>query len=165
MNTKRYRINELITLTNSLKESGKKIVTTNGCFDVLHVGHLRYLQAARSQGDCLIVLLNSDKSTQGLKGPLRPIVSEQDRAELLAGLSCVDFVCLFDNPSPIDELLLLKPNIHVKGGDYSLETLPEARALQEQGVELAFIPTISGKSTTGVIERIIKAYTTSPCSP
>ncbi|MBY0449921.1 MAG: adenylyltransferase/cytidyltransferase family protein [Cyanobacteria bacterium] len=133
--------------------AGKQVVTTNGCFDLLHVGHLRYLQAAKQTGDVLIVLLNSDTSVSALKGPTRPINTEADRAEILAGLSCVDYVCIFDAQSPEQWLVKLHPDVHVKGGDYDQETLPEAKALQAVGTRLVFIPTVPGRSTTSLLAR------------
>jgi rfaE bifunctional protein nucleotidyltransferase chain/domain len=129
-------------------------VATNGCFDLLHVGHLRYLQAARSLGDCLIVAVNSDRSVAELKGPTRPIVPEDERAELLAGLACVDYVTLFDEQSPVDLLVALRPKRYVKGAQYTEDTLPEAPALKAVGTELMWAPMVAGRSTTDVIARV-----------
>jgi rfaE bifunctional protein nucleotidyltransferase chain/domain len=130
------------------------IVSTNGCFDILHVGHLRYLQAARALGDILVIALNSDRSVHGLKGPERPIVPEAERAELLAGLRCVDYVVLFDEPTPEALLKEIRPNMHVKGGQYNEENLPEAPLLKSLGAELRFIPMVENRSTTNIIEKI-----------
>lgn len=130
------------------------LVTTNGCFDILHVGHLRYLQAAKALGDTLVIALNSDASVRGLKGPERPIVPEADRAELLAGLSCVDYVVLFDEATPIHLLERLQPDIHVKGAQYTQETLPEAEALSKIGTNVHFLPMVENKSSTNIIEKI-----------
>lgn len=150
---------ELIETVQSLKAQGKKVVTTNGCFDVLHVGHLRYLEAARALGDVLVVLVNSDASVRCLeKGPGRPVNHQDERAEMLAGLACVDYTCLFDEASPAGVLATLKPDIHAKGGDYTADNLPEASALKSVGAELAFIPLVEGRSTTSVIQRILAAY-------
>lgn len=149
---------ELASLVQELRQKGQRVVTTNGCFDVLHVGHLRYLQAARAHGDALVVLLNSDQSVQGLKGPSRPIVPEEERAEMLAGLSCVSYVTLFDEPTPVNLLERIQPSVHVKGGDYTPETLPEAPLLQQIGTEMAFIPMIQGRSTTNIIRRILETH-------
>ncbi|MBK8190169.1 MAG: D-glycero-beta-D-manno-heptose 1-phosphate adenylyltransferase [Vampirovibrionales bacterium] len=140
--------------TLALARAGKRVATTNGCFDLLHVGHLRYLQAARAMGDLLIVAINSDASVRALKGPSRPLVSQDDRAELLAGLRCVDYVVIFDAPTPLDVLTQIRPDVHVKGGDYDADTLPEAAALRALGVELAFVPLVSGKSTTALAKRL-----------
>lgn len=130
------------------------IVTTNGCFDILHVGHLRYLQAAKALGDVLVIALNSDRSVRELKGPERPIVGEADRAELLAGLSCVDYVVLFDEITPASLLAKLKPDVHVKGAQYTPETLPEAELLQSMGTRLELVAMVENRSTSGVVERI-----------
>ena len=129
-------------------------VFTNGCFDLMHVGHLRYLQMARALGDRLVIGLNSDASVQRLKGETRPILPEQERAELLAGLGCVDFVTIFDEPTADPLLALLKPQIYAKGGDYTPETLPEAPTVRAYGGEIRIIPFVPGRSTTSLIERI-----------
>ncbi len=130
------------------------IVSTNGCFDILHVGHLRYLQAAKKLGDILVIAINSDRSVQNLKGPERPIVPEDERAELLAGLACVDYVVLFDEPTPADLLETIRPNIHVKGGQYTRESLPETPVLEAVGAKIEFIPMIEGRSTTNIVDKI-----------
>ncbi len=130
------------------------VVSTNGCFDILHVGHLRYLQAARELGDLLVVALNSDASVRSIKGPERPIVPEADRAELLAGLTCVDYVVLFDEDSPANLLEALRPDIHVKGAQYTAESLPEAAMLESVGTRLHFMPMVENRSSTDVIEKI-----------
>lgn len=139
------------------RQRGLRIVTTNGCFDLLHVGHLRYLQAARQLGDLLVVLVNSDRSVKALKGPSRPITPETERAEMLAGLSCVDYVSLFEESTPAHLLQAIRPHLHVKGGEYNPENLPEAAALEAVGSELAFIPMVGGYSTTHLIQRILES--------
>ncbi len=144
----------LVDTIDTLKQDGKVVVTTNGCFDVLHVGHLRYLQAAREHGDALVVLLNTDQSVKRLKGPNRPIVPEDERAEMLAGLACVDYVAFFDEETPVELLQRIRPNVHVKGGDYNEETLPEAQLLKDIGARMAFVPMVQGRSTTSLIKRI-----------
>jgi rfaE bifunctional protein nucleotidyltransferase chain/domain len=131
-----------------------RIVTTNGCFDVLHVGHLRYLQFARQQGDLLIVAVNSDASVQRLKGPTRPIVPDDERAELLEALTCVDAVVLFHGDTPLDVLQAIRPHVHVKGAQYTPDTLPEAEALTAMGTKLVFAPMIAGRSTTDIVNKI-----------
>lgn len=146
-------LNELVNDLIDLKAQGKKIVTTNGCFDILHVGHVRYLQQAKSHGDILVVALNSDSSVQVLKGPTRPINIESDRAEVLAGLASVDYVVLFSEQTPVDLLRLIKPDIHIKGGDYDINTLPEASVIHEGGGKVLFMPMVEGKSTSSIIER------------
>ena len=139
-----------------LHKSGKTVVATNGCFDILHVGHVRYLQKTKSFADYSIVLLNSDKSVRSIKGEGRPINNEQDRAEILCALSCVDYVVLFDEDSPRNLLDEIKPDVYTKGADYSMETLPEADIMHKNGTKVEFIEFVQGKSTTGIIENIIK---------
>ena len=148
---RRSELNELIT---KLKSQGKTIVTTNGCFDILHVGHVRYLAKAKSFGDVLIVALNSDKSVKSIKGENRPINNENDRSEILSALRSVDYVVLFDEDSPVDLLLQIKPDVHTKGADYTVETLPEAKAIMEAGGRIEFISFVEGKSTTSIIEKM-----------
>lgn len=147
---------ELNNLLKQLRAQGKTIVTTNGCFDILHVGHVRYLEKAKSFGDVLIVALNSDKSVKSIKGDSRPINNENDRAEILSALRSVDYVVLFDEDSPIELLLQIKPNVHTKGADYTVETLPEAKGIIEAGGRIEFISFVEGKSTTAVIEKMRK---------
>lgn len=147
---------DLGDILKKLKEEGKTIVTTNGCFDILHVGHVRYLEKAKSFGDVLIVALNSDKSVKSIKGESRPINNENDRAEVLSGLRSVDYVVLFDEDSPIDLLLQIKPDVHTKGADYTIESLPEAKGIMEAGGRIEFISFVEGKSTTSIIEKMRK---------
>ena len=144
----------IIPLIKDLKKQGLKIVTTNGCFDILHIGHLRYLKKAKSFGDILVVALNSDSSTKALKGESRPINNQNDRAELLANLNCVDIVVIFDEISPEKLLVEIAPDIHTKGADYTIETLPEAKAIIEAGGKIEFIEFVEGKSTTNTIKKI-----------
>ena len=141
-------------ILNSLRGEGKTIVTTNGCFDILHVGHVRYLEATKKFGDVLIVALNSDKSVKSIKGEGRPINNEQDRAEILCALKSVDYVVLFDEDSPADLLAEIKPDVHTKGADYTIETLPEAKIIMENGGRIEFIKFVEGKSTTSTIAKI-----------
>ena len=124
---------DLDNLIKTLRTQGKTIVTTNGCFDILHVGHVRYLEKTKSFADVLIVALNSDKSVRSIKGEGRPINNENDRAEVLSALRSVDYVVLFDEDSPLDLLLQIKPDVHTKGADYTIETLPEAKGIMENG--------------------------------
>ena len=147
---------ELDNLLKNLRAQGKTIVTTNGCFDILHVGHVRYLNKAKSFGDVLIVALNSDKSVKSIKGPDRPINNEQDRAEILCALSCVDFVILFDEDSPAKLLDELKPDVYTKGADYTMETLPEADIMRKNNIKVEFIQFVDGKSTTNIINKVKK---------
>ena len=141
-------------LVQDLKSQGKTIVTTNGCFDILHVGHVRYLQATKAFADVMIVCLNSDVSVKKIKGPDRPINNENDRAEILCALECVDYVVLFDESSPVDLLCEIKPDVYTKGADYTIETLPEAKPVMQNGGRVEFISFVEGKSTTNVIKKI-----------
>lgn len=131
-----------------------KTVFTNGCFDLLHVGHVRYLWAARNLGERLVVGLNSDASVQALKGLQRPIVPEDERAEVLAALACVDFVTVFSEPTAAELLSRLKPAIYAKGGDYSPDTLPEAPVVRGYGGEIAIVSFVPGRSTTDIVSRV-----------
>lgn len=131
----------------------QRVILTNGCFDILHVGHVRYLQATKKLGDILVVGLNSDQSVRALKGPQRPINAEQDRAEVLAALACVDYVTIFEEATADALIRALQPTIYTKAGDYTLDTLPERDTLLELGVEVVFIPFVSGYSTTQTIAK------------
>lgn len=137
-----------------LKKENKKTVFTNGCFDILHIGHVRYLKESAKYADVLIIGLNSDSSVKKLKGETRPINNELDRAELLSELNFVDYVVIFDEDTPQDLLDEIKPDIYTKGADYTLETLPEASVVIKNGGKVEFINLIEGKSTTNVIKKI-----------
>ena len=139
---------------NELRKDGKTVVTTNGCFDILHVGHVRYLQKTKTFADYSVVMLNSDKSVKSIKGPDRPINNENDRAEILCALDCVDYVVLFDEDSPANLIAEIKPDVHTKGADYTVETLPEAKVIMQNGGRVEFISFVEGKSTTKIIEKI-----------
>ena len=139
-----------------LHQSGKTVVVTNGCFDILHVGHVRYLQKTKALADYSIVMLNSDKSVKMIKGEDRPINCEADRAELLTALSCVDYVVLFEEKSPAKLLEAIKPDIYTKGADYTLETLPERDIVIKNNIKVEFIDFVAGKSTTNVIKKCLK---------
>lgn len=145
---------EIKDLVNKLHSEGKTVVCTNGCFDILHVGHVRYLQKTKTFADYSIVLLNSDKSVKSIKGPSRPINNENDRAEILSALRCVDYVVLFDEDSPRNLLDEIKPDVYTKGADYSMETLPEADIMKKNGTRVEFISFVEGKSTTNTIEKM-----------
>lgn len=138
------------------------VITTNGCFDILHVGHLRYLQACKQYGDVLVVMLNSDSSVRRLKGPERPIVPEADRAELLAGLGCVDYVILFDEDTPEPLMEIIRPDFHAKGAQYTEENLPEMDTLRRIGAQVRFVPMVENRSTTNVIDTIRERLCASP---
>ena len=142
---------KVISLAELLPElAGRKVVFTNGCFDLLHVGHLRTLQWARAQGEVLVLGLNSDASVRLLKGANRPITSEQDRAELLAGFACVDYVVIFEEQTPMALLEQIRPAVHVKGGDYRPEDLPEASLVKSWGGQVLVTPLIEDRSTTKI---------------
>ncbi len=144
----------LDALLQELRRQKKSIVFTNGCFDILHVGHVRYLQAARKLGDVLVLGLNSDTSVQALKGPTRPINSQADRAEVLAGLEAVDHIVIFDEITAERVVAAVKPDIYAKGGDYLAEDLPEAKIVREYGGEVVLLPEVKGRSSSKMIERI-----------
>lgn len=132
----------------------KKVVFTNGCFDILHVGHVRYLTTAKTFGDVLIVGLNTDESVKKLKGESRPINNQADRAEVLLGLKAVDYVVFFGENTAENLIAELKPDVYVKGGDYTLDTLPEAKIVQGYGGRVELVNLVAGKSTTNIIEKI-----------
>ncbi len=143
-------------LSENLKNQGKKIVFTNGCFDILHVGHVRYLKESSKYGDVMIVGLNSDSSVKRLKGDSRPLNKELDRAEVLSALGFVDYVVIFEEDTPEELLNEIKPNIYTKGADYTLETLPEAKTVLKNGGKVEFITLVEGKSTTNIIKKMSK---------
>lgn|SRR5574344_462382 len=147
----RKNISEFVS---NLQKAGKTVAATNGCFDILHVGHVRYLQKSKSFADYLIVLLNSDKSVKSIKGEGRPINTELDRAEVLTALNCVDFVAIFDEDSPATLLDEIKPDVYTKGADYTMETLPERDIMIKNGTKVEFIDFVQGKSTTNIINKI-----------
>ena len=144
--------------TAEIKKLGKKIVFTNGVFDILHVGHLTYLEEAKSFGDILIVGVNSDSSVKVNKGDKRPINSEIDRAKMILGLKPVDYVVIFDEKTPMEIISKIKPDIHIKGGDYKKEDLPETPIVESNGGEVKILSFVDNKSTTGVIEKILEVY-------
>ena len=137
-----------------LKRLHKTIVFTNGCFDILHAGHVRYLKESKKLGDILIVGLNSDSSIKKIKGPMRPINGESDRAEVLGGLESVDFIVIFNEDTPAKLLDIIKPDIYTKGADYTIQTLPEADIVIKNGGRVEFIKLVEGRSTTKIIDKI-----------
>ena len=145
---------EAISIVRKGQCKGKTFAATNGCFDILHVGHARYLQKSKSYADYLIVMLNSDNSVKKLKGEGRPINNENDRAELLTSLSCVDYVVLFEEKSPSELLEKIKPDVYTKGADYTLDTLPEKDIVLKNNIRVEFIEFVDGKSTTNLINKI-----------
>lgn len=148
------RRENLKQLVDIVHQQGKTVVATNGCFDILHVGHVKYLQKTKSFADVSIILLNSDSSVRLIKGPNRPINNEKDRAELLCALACVDYVVLFNEVSPRALLDEMKPDVYTKGGDYTMENLPEADIMKKNGTRVEFIKFIDGKSTTNILDKI-----------
>jgi rfaE bifunctional protein nucleotidyltransferase chain/domain len=140
----------------AIRASGKKLVVTNGCFDILHLGHVTYLEKARNFGGALLIGVNSDAAVGGLKGPGRPVNSETDRASVLAALQSVDGVCIFTDATATKFLAAAQPDIYVKGGDYTLETLnqDERRMVESAGGKIILVPFIPGKSTTSLLEKI-----------
>ncbi len=149
---------EIVLKTRNWQAAGEKVVFTNGCFDILHAGHVRYLSAARELGDRLVVGLNTDASVRRLKGPKRPVAPEQDRAEVLSALASVDAVTLFDDDTPETLIKLLLPDILVKGADWPVEKIAGAKAVIEHGGSVLTVPLLEGRSTTGIIETIIQLH-------
>jgi rfaE bifunctional protein nucleotidyltransferase chain/domain len=147
---------ELAAESERFRNTGKQLVLTNGCFDLLHVGHVRYLQAARKLGDALVVAVNGDASVRVLKGPSRPLNSELERAEVLAALGCVDYVTVFHEARVTGVIRAIRPQIYAKGGDYTLETLDpgERAALEEVGATVEILHFVEGKSTTSLMQKI-----------
>lgn len=156
MNQKILSLDDLRLELDARREKKTRIVFTNGCFDLLHVGHIRYLQEARRMGDLLVVGINSDASVNRLKGPSRPIQPEQDRAEILAGLACVDYVVSFDEDTPIVLIERLKPDVLVKGGDWPLDEIVGRDVVERSGGTVATISYVKGISTSELIQRICK---------
>ena len=154
----------LLTKLIALRNQGKKIAFTNGCFDILHVGHVRYLREARKTGDVLVLALNSDSSVRAIKGEKRPLVPEQERAEVLAALECIDFVTIFSELTPLELINFLKPDVLIKGGDWPEEKVVGRDEVKQWGGRVAIIPEVKGKSTTNVVEKIIKTYCTDKVS-
>jgi rfaE bifunctional protein nucleotidyltransferase chain/domain len=144
----------LSTVCRELKANGKKVVFTNGCFDILHIGHVTYLEKAARLGDILVIGLNSDASVSALKGPSRPVNNENDRAGILSALKFVDYVSVFDEDTPFELVSAIMPDIIVKGGDYTPETIVGADIVTQNGGDVVVIPLVEGKSTTNIIRKI-----------
>jgi rfaE bifunctional protein nucleotidyltransferase chain/domain len=161
---------ELLELRAAWRERGVRVVMTNGVFDLVHAGHVGYLAAARELGDLLVVALNSDSSTRALKGPQRPIVTEGDRAALLAALRAVDYVTIFEEQTAEAVVAAVRPDVYVKGGDYGsgpdgapdLSRLPEGRVVAAYGGRVALLPFAEGRSTSAIIQRIVERYGAQP---
>ncbi|HEX8888321.1 MAG TPA: D-glycero-beta-D-manno-heptose 1-phosphate adenylyltransferase [Pyrinomonadaceae bacterium] len=157
MSGKIVSIDELRRERARLREEGKRLVFTNGCFDILHVGHTRYLRAARELGDALLVAINSDRSVRELKGPGRPIMNESERAEMLAALGAVDYVTIFDDTSPRSLIAEILPDVLVKGGDYNLDEIHGREEVEAAGGQVLSLPFIEGASTSSIIEKIVNS--------
>ncbi len=148
----------------ALKGEGKRIVFTNGCFDILHIGHVKYLEQAKGLGDILVLALNSDASVRSIKGPLRPVVPQNERAYIMGSLKVVDYVTIFDEDTPLDLIESVEPDILVKGGDWSPDAVVGRESVEKRGGSVVIVPQVSGTgadlpaSTTSVIERIMNAY-------
>ena len=147
-------VSELADIIEAQKKTGKKVLTTNGVYDFLHAGHLEYLEQARALGDMLVVILNTDNSVKRIKGPSRPINNEQDRAQVIAGLRCVDYVTFFDEEDPGHVLDRLKPSLHVKGGDYDPERMPETAIVRKNGGDVKILSLKKGYSNSLQYEKI-----------
>jgi len=149
---------ELLRIIKSLRAKGNRIVFTNGCFDLLHIGHIRYLEKAKTLGDILVVGVNSDSSVRKIKGPKRPVLPVKERTEILSGLECVDYVTIFDEVDPLKLITSLKPNVLVKGGDWAKEQIVGREVVERSGGEVVAIPFIKGASTSNLIETILKRF-------
>lgn len=154
MNNKIKSLEELIAIVVSHKKEGKKIVFTNGCYDLIHIGHIKYLQEGKNLGDILIVALNSDRSVRLLKGHSRPIIPQDERAEIMSALECVDYVTIFDQDDPLEIITFIKPDILVKGGDWSLDTIVGRAIVESCGGKVFSLPLFPGTSTTQIINTI-----------
>lgn len=149
---------ELVSIVDKLKQEGKRIVFTNGCFDIIHLGHVTYLKKAREYGDILIVGLNSDESVKGIKGDKRPVVPQGERAEVLSSIRYVDFVVIFNEPDPYKTIEAIKPDVLVKGGDWAIENIIGRDIVESSGGTVCNIPYIEGSSSTNIIEEILKRF-------
>ena len=158
MHNKIKTVQDLRPLLDILRAAGKKSVFTNGCFDLIHTGHTRYLSKAKSFGDLLIVAVNSDASVRGIKGDKRPINTEADRMETLASLESVDYVVLFHEPDPYRIITEIQPDVLVKGGDWPVEKIIGRDIVEARGGKVISVGYIEGASTTGIIEKIVKLY-------
>ncbi len=145
-------------ILQDLKKRGKKIVFTNGCFDLIHIGHVRYLEKSKTLGDILVVGVNSDQSVRNLKGPKRPILPEEERTEVLSSLGCVDYITVFDELTPFELISSLQPDILVKGGDWTKEAIVGKEVVERLGGEVVILPFEEGSSTSNLIETILKRY-------
>ena len=158
MNHKVKNLPALLRIVRRFKKQGKRIVFTNGCFDLLHLGHVSYLEQAKSKGDFLIVAINSDRSMRALKGRGRPLVPQSERARVLAGLSSVDYVTIFNEPTPLSLIQALKPDVLVKGADWKKDNIVGSDVVKRSGGKVVTVPVVKGVSTTQIIKRIVERY-------
>lgn len=158
MRSKILKLSDLVKVLESIRVAGKRIVFTNGCFDLLHAGHVRYLAAARSKGDALVLGLNSDVSVKSIKPENRPIVSQDQRAEVLAGLACVDYITIFDDPDPLALIQTIKPDVLIKGADWKEAEIIGSDVVKSYGGKVIRIEVVPGISTSRIIQRILKLY-------
>ena len=158
MISKIVKVKELINRIDPFRRSGKQVVFTNGCFDIMHAGHVRYLAAAKSEGEILIVGINSDKSVKSIKGKNRPIMPQDQRAEVLAGLWCVDYIVFFDEPDPLRLIQAIKPDVLVKGEDWAEDKIIGADFVKADGGKVVRIAVVPDISTSMIIEKIIKVF-------
>ncbi len=158
MGSKILELKDLIAALKSLRVSGKRIVFTNGCFDILHVGHVRYLGEARAKGDVLVLGLNSDASVKSIKSDNRPVVSQDQRAEVLAGLACVDYITIFDEADPLSLIKAIKPDILVKGADWEETNIIGSDVVKAYGGKVVRVKLVPDISTSSIIRRILKIY-------
>ena len=154
MKNKIVTLEELKACIREEKQKGRHIVSTSGCFDILHAGHVTYLEEARNKGDVQVVLLNSDSSVRKLKGETRPIVPQEERAIVLAGLACVDYICIFSENTPCSVIDLIQPEIVVKGGDYDGKWIPEMDCVAAYGGRVEYVSLVNGCSTTNIVKKI-----------
>jgi D-beta-D-heptose 7-phosphate kinase/D-beta-D-heptose 1-phosphate adenosyltransferase len=152
----------LVDRVRSRQREGKRVVFTNGCFDILHVGHVRYLKAARELGDCLVVAVNSDASVKAIKGAKRPIIPQEERAEILAALSSVDFVTIFEELDPAHLILRLQPDVLVKGGDWAPHQIVGREGVEARGGKVLSLPLVVGAGSSSIIRCILQRYKQSP---
>lgn len=152
------KLDELIEIRKELKQKNKKVVFTNGCFDILHAGHVDYLTKAKECGDILIIGLNSDKSVREIKGEKRPIVSQEERAFILNNLKCVDYVVLFDDPTPKELIDKIIPDVLIKGGDWAIENIVGRDVVEANGGEVKNIQFVTSQSTTNIIKKVLDTY-------
>jgi len=160
--TKIKSLEEIVRIREKLRREGKKLVFTNGCFDILHVGHVRYLNQARAMGDALVIAVNSDRTVRQIKGEGRPVVPEMERAEILSALACVDYVFIFDDPTPQQVIDAIVPDVLVKGADWAVSEIVGRDTVEKNGGTVRNINLVEGSSTTGIITRVLERFRDQP---